>query len=386
MTKVKLLIVCTFLGIVNRGFEVSAQENFNILSQESSFDVVLIKGGGKAEDKEITPWNPLLSDSVRAQKLTESLGKLLRKKPKYMKKTAFFLTLLPHIAQEKPDVIYFSEIELGRLLARWRRLTQQNYKLLFRNGANRLPPFPFDRIQQLNPGYLQAALERGVPAQKQILLPSGFPIASELTTLTPPEKENLQKQLGLPSNSPLLISVGAVNAKRKRMDYVIREVANLPEPRPYLLLLGQQDAETPQIFALGKQLLQDRFTIRTVPYREIANYYRVADALVFASTYEAFGRVYIEAMSQGLPCLVHDYEVSRFVLENEGDFADLTVNGNLTKLMTQVLAEDNIAKRHSRHRSAYERFSWDKLKPRYVDMIQDVAEEDLKLPTSVPIT
>ena len=385
MTKVKLFIVCTFLGIVNRGFEVSAQENFNILSQESSFDVVLIKGGREAEDKEITPWNPLLSDSARAQKLTESLGKLFRKKPKYMKKAAFFLTLLPHIAHEKPDVIYFSEIELGLLLARWRHLTQQNYKLLFRNGANRLPPFPFDRIQQLNPGYLQMALEQGVPAQKQILLPSGFPIASELTTLTPPEKENLQKQLGLP-NSPLLISVGAVNAKRKRMDYVIREVANLPEPRPYLLLLGQQDAETPQIFALGKQLLQDRFTIRTVPYREIANYYRVADAFVFASTYEAFGRVYIEAMSQGLPCLVHDYEVSRFVLENEGDFADLTVNGNLTKLMTQVLAEDNIAKRHSRHRSAYERFSWDKLKPRYVDMIQDVANENVKLPISVPIT
>ena len=385
MTKVKLLIVCTFLGIVNRGFEVSAQENFNILSQESDFDVVLIKGGGEAGEKEITPWNPLLSDRAIAQKLTESLGKLFQKKPNYMKKAAFFLTLLPHIAQEKPDVIYFSEIELGRLLARWRHLTQQNYKLLFRNGANRLPPFPFDRIQQLNPGYLQAALERGVPAQKQILLPSGFPIASELTTLTLSEKENLQKQLELP-NSPLLISVGAVNAKRKRMDYVIREVANLPEPRPYLLLLGQQDAETPPIIALGKQLLQDRFTMRTVPYREIANYYRVADAFVFASTYEAFGRVYVEAMSQGLPCLVHDYEVSRFVLENEGYFADLTVNGNLTKLLTQVLAEDTIAKHHSRHQSVYERFSWDKLKPRYVDMIQDVANEDVRLPISVPIT
>ena len=386
MTKVKLFIVCTFLGIVNRGFEVSAQENFNILSQESNFDVVLIKGGGEAGDKEITPWNPLLSDSAIAQKLTESLGKLFRKQPKYMKKAVFFLTLLPHIAQEKPDVIYFSEIELGRLLARWRHLTQQNYKLLFRNGANRLPPFPFDRIQQINPGYLQAALERGVPAQKQILLPSGFPITSELTTLTPPEKENLQKQLGLPSNSPLLISVGAVNAKRKRMDYVIREVANLPEPRPYLLLLGQQDAETPQIFALGKQLLQDRFSIRTVPYREIVNYYRVADAFVFASIYECLPRVYVEAMSQGLPCLVHDYEVSRFVLEDEGYFADLTVNGNLTKLLTQVMTEEDLSKRHSRHRSVYERFSWDKLKPRYVDMIQDLANENVRLPISVPIT
>ena len=385
MTKVKILIVCTFLGIINRGFEVSAQENFNILSQESSFDVVLVKGGGEAGDKEITPWNPLLSDSVIAQKLAEGLGNSLRKKPIYVKKTSFFLSLLPLIAQEKPDVIYFSEIELGGLLAWWRRLTKQNYRLLFRNGANRLPPFPFDLIQQLNPGYLQAALERGVPAQKQILLPSGFPIAAKLTTLTPIEKENLQKQLGLP-NSPLLISVGAVNAKRKRMDYVIREVANLPEPRPYLLLLGQQDAETPQIFALGKQLLQDRFSIRTVPYREIVNYYRVADAFVFASIYEGLPRVYVEAMSQGLPCLVHDYDVSRFVLEDEGYFADLTVNGNLTKLLTQVMSEEDLSKRHSRHRSVYERFSWDKLKPRYVDMIQDLANENVRLPISVPIT
>jgi hypothetical protein len=36
------------------------------------------------------------------------------------------------------------------------------------------------------------------------------------------------------------------------MDYVIREVASLPEPRPYLLLLGQETPDSPEIIKLGQ--------------------------------------------------------------------------------------------------------------------------------------
>jgi hypothetical protein len=49
------------------------------------------------------------------------------------------------------------------------------------------------------------------------------------------------------------------------MDYLIEEVARLSKPRPYLLLLGQQEAESSEIIQRGKQLLgTENFQLRTV--------------------------------------------------------------------------------------------------------------------------
>jgi glycosyltransferase involved in cell wall biosynthesis len=155
------------------------------------------------------------------------------------------------------------------------------------------------------------------------------------------------------------------------MDYVVREVADLPEPRPYLLLLGQQEAESPEIIKLGKSLLGEKnFQVRTVNQHEVADYYKVANAFVLASLNEGFGRVFLEAMSHGLPCLTHDYEISRYILGEDGYLADLSVRGSLANLLLRVLAENGSeAKRRLRHQRVYERFSWENLRSSYVDML-----------------
>jgi glycosyltransferase involved in cell wall biosynthesis len=81
--------------------------------------------------------------------------------------------------------------------------------------------------------------------------------------------------------------------------------------------------------------------------------------------------VLVEAMSYGLPCLAHDYEITRFVLGNEGYLGNFELVGSLTGLISQVLAEgDDESKRRFRHRSVYNRFSWEKLRPSYIEMIQ----------------
>ena len=166
--------------------------------------------------------------------------------------------------------------------------------------------------------------------------------------------------------------MGAINRAHKRMDYVIREVASLPEPKPYLLLLGQPDSDYSDILQLGNQCLGvDNFQIRTVAQKDVSHYYRVADAFILASLKEGFGRVFLEAMSYGLPCLAHDYEIPQFILGKEGYMGNLKLTGSLAALIGKVLAEgDDESKRYLRHTSVYNRFSWEKLRPHYVDMIQ----------------
>lgn len=72
-----------------------------------------------------------------------------------------------------------------------------------------------------------------------------------------------------------------------------------------------------------------------------------------------------------LLCLAHDYGVTGFLLEEKGYLANFELTGSLANLIPQALAEsDNVAKRRLLHRHTYDRFSWDKLRPDYVKLIQ----------------
>ncbi len=373
---IKVFLVSTFLGHVNRGHEAFTRQCFDVLSKETSIDTILFKGGESSHGKEIALRSPLFNGSQTADKLTKSVAKLMRVKQNYLQQVLFFFSLLPYIAREQPDIIYLSEIKVTNLLGRWKRLSKQKYKILLSNGGPTPPPFPLaDYVQQIASTHLKKAIEAGVPDEIQSLLPQGFYIEPTLQLLTPSEREALRDQLGLPAKRPIVISVGAIKA-RKRMDYVIREVAGIPEPRPYLVLLGQPEEETDNVIELGNKLLgAEHFLLKTVLSKEVMNYYKVADAFVLASLSEGLARVFVEALSQGLPCLVHDYEVTRFALGDEGYFADFNLSGSLTALISKVLAEgQDYSKCHSRHQSAYERFSWDKLSPKYVEMFQHVAQ------------
>lgn len=368
---IKVFIPCSGLARIKRGFESFTRECFDALVDEPSVQFTLFKGTGESHDKEFTLWNLPRSDWSAIQ-----LGKLVGRSSYNIEQSTFFLSLLPHIYRENPDIIYFSDINLGHALWHWKRLTRKKYKLLISNGTPQDPPFlRWDHVQQLTPVNYQHALDSGVSAKKQSLVPLGFHLSSQLQILTSLERKVLRSKLRLPEDRFIILSVGWIDKSHKRMDYLIREVASLPEPRPYLLLLGHQDTESSGIIKLGIQLLgSNNFQVRTAESDEVSNYYKVADIFVLASLIEGFGRAYVEAMSHGLPCLAHDYEVTQFVLGAEGYLDNFKLEGSLAGLILKVLVEPyNELKRNLRHQSVYNRFSWEKLSPKYLEMIQNCA-------------
>jgi glycosyltransferase involved in cell wall biosynthesis len=160
------------------------------------------------------------------------------------------------------------------------------------------------------------------------------------------------------------------------MHYLIEEVARLPEPRPFVLMAGQVESETEGLRELARRLLgDDGHSIRTVPQREVVDIGRASDTFVLASLGEGLPRALIEALSFGLPCLTHDYGVSRFALGPYGHFGDFTRPGSLAGLIAEradAEPSDDLAR--ERHRYAYENFSWDRLRQRYVEMLGAVAQ------------
>ena len=374
----RVFLLCSGLGHINRGYETFTQECFDALHDCPELDLLLFKGGGSPDQDQRVLWN-----LPRDQWVAKFLAKISRRSSYFIEQMTFFLALIPRIARLNPQVIYFSDANIGNFLWHWRRLTRKNYQLLLSNSAPYVPPFlRYDYVQQVTAFHYDFAIAAGESAVKHCLVPYGIRLEPQFIPVSPSAKTQLREQLGLPTERPIIISVAALNIRQKRVDYLISEVARLDGPRPFLLLLGQQDEETPAVLELAReQLGAGHYAAKTVSPAEVANYYRASDLFVLASLEEGFGRVFLEAMAQGLPCLAHDYGVPRYVLGEQGYFCDFTQAGTLAKLIQEVIptiSDPNQAQ--ERHGDIYRRFGWEHVRPQYIEMLQHASQSRGQMP------
>jgi 1,2-diacylglycerol 3-alpha-glucosyltransferase len=366
----RVLLVCPGLEHAHRGFEAFARECFEALRDRPEIELELVKGSGTRRPQETVI--PTLTRDTRAAQL---LGRWISREPFVVEHVAFAFALIPLLVHRRPDVVYFSEWHVGRVLAKWRDASRQPLALVFANGAFASLHFHhLDRVQQFVPGAIEYSVRRGESASNQELLPLAVSIERDFEPPADGDRSALRRRLGLPADRRVVFSAAALARHHKRLDYLIEEIASMPDPRPFLLLAGDEEEETPGIRRLARERLGvDGHDIRTVPAAEMPDHYRASDALVLASLWEMFGRVLVEAQSHGLPCLAHEHPVMQWVLGEHGDTADLRQPGAVAAwLQGPIDASDDA--RHRRHRSAYERFSWDTLADRYVGMLRGAAK------------
>ena len=312
----------------------------------------------------------------RSTSLADFLANVFKKDGYFVEQFTFFFGFLPYLFTRRPDVIFYSDFFLGTFLWNFREKIGKKlglkYKLVFCNGAPNGPPFTrCDLVQQLLPCFLKQALDAGEPPEKHFLLPLGLEIEADVI-YSKEEKLALRKKLGVPVDRKIVLSIGAVQASHKRMDYLIREMTSLPKGEYFLVILGQFGAESRQIQDLAQSLLPGSHLITSVHFDQVGQYYAMADIFVLCSLKEGFGLVYIEALRAGLPVLAHDFPVSREVLQSEGIFADFRKEGSLTKLIesasndAELLSDQAAQRRRDFVRNTY---SWSVLKKRYAQML-----------------
>ena len=361
---VRVLLACSGLEHAHRGYESFARECFDRLKDDPRLDLLLVKGSGPDGHRE---------RAVRSLKRDDAITRALarvRGNELQVEQFAFAFSLLREIRRHDPEVVYFSEWYTGVGLNMLRRVNRRDYALVLSNGSMAPEGFePFDRVHQHTAPALEFVLARGADPSRQTLLPVAFELPDAVPTAE--ERDALRDRLGLPRDRPVLISVAALNRWHKRLDYVISEIARLPEPRPYLLLVGHPEPETEGVAALASELLgDDGYSIRTVPRKEVDGLLRASDFFVLGSLAEGLPRALVEGMAHGLRCLAHDYSVARFALGEHGLLADFTQPGALAGLL-----EANVERPHSiegaqaRRRFVYDNFSWDELQPQYVEML-----------------
>ena len=363
-----VFLVCSGLGRIRRGFESFTNECFNELSHADPFDIWLLQGRGKQSKRRRT-----VISLFRKSRFTRWLARITGKTPYFIEQVTFGFCALPYLLAKKPDLIFVSDGTLANMLWHFRRLFGLKYKILFSNGGplnNDLGRW--DHIQQLVPAHMKKALDLGIPSDKQTLLPYAVKIQKDYAPANEREKAELRAKLGLPIDRKIILSVGIINKHHKRMDYIIREVASMPEPSPYLLILGQCEAETPEIEAMAHEVLgEPNYSIRSVEPEDTEQYYRLSDVFVLASLMEGLARVFLEALAAGLPAIAHNYEVPKYVFDENEHFIDMKINGALTQKLRELVGLPHYeGAARSRHAQAYNRFSWDRLIQDYIRMFQ----------------
>jgi len=373
----RVLMFCTGTGIYNRGVETLFREMFDGLRAplcDRNIDLRFLTGGGPTNEYEARVWC-----LRRTGRLAKLLGRCVRRDAYTIEQLTFLPGLIRRIRAIKPHVVYYGDGAVARRLYAWRNRIGVPYRLAFNNGAPLHPPqWGVEMVHQVAPFYYDEAIAAGESKERNVLIPQGIivpdgnPVAS-----TPGTQAAARAELCLPLERKIVISVGAVGMHtHKRVPYTISEIARIaPETRPFLLLLGAFDETTPQVQQDATRLLgAGNFAIRSVPYEQVCRYYHAADVFTLGSVKEGFGRVYIEALCEGLACVVHDQAVMRYVLGEHGIFADFTCEGTMSEAITQQLLHPNTPADMMRRREYVRaRFSWNVLAPDYARMFEQCA-------------
>lgn len=321
----KIALLCSGLGHVNRGHEVFARDLFEMMA--GTIDITLFKGGGESAQNEVVVENiPRNSPELSSIHITASpkWQKAMQEQERIRIETETFAhAALKPLLQGRYDVIHCLEQEVCNRLYSLRHLFPKTPKFLFSNGgaipAKKLPACDF--VQEHTEYNLKSS-----DRKKAFVIPHGV----DTRRFHPAIKSNFRAQHGIPEDAFVIISVGTVCYSHKRMDYVIKEVSQLPDA--YLIIVGQECADTPEIIALGNQLMPNRIIFTKMPHDQLPLAYAAADVFVLGSLFETFGIVYIEAMAMGLPVFCTNHPNQRSIVR-DGVFLDMSQPGTLSRAL-----------------------------------------------------
>ena len=371
--QMKVALLCSGLGNIHRGHEVFARDLFNLL--EDDVDITLFKGGGTPLAREWViehvPRNTKYLDDMHlpvAPKWQSAAQEVERMR---VEGETFAYASLKHLLEGDFDVIHCLEQEVCNVIYGFRHLFRKPPKILWSNGGA-LPAASqpqCDFVQEHTEGNLANSNR-----EKAFVIPHGI----DLQTFHPGVETDFRSQHGIPPDAFVVISVGTICYWHKRMDYVIREVAAVPDA--WLVIVGQESSDSPAIKALGREFMEDRIIFTTMPHNELPKAYAAADVFVLGSLFETFGIVYIEAMAMGLPVICTNHPNQKSIVK-EGVFIDMKQSGALAIVLsgTNRNALNDFAEKGLR--IVTEHYDLQVLKRHYIAHYQRIAASQPHLPT-----
>lgn len=361
----KIFLVCTGLGIVERGFESYIYSLATKLA-ESKFDFLLFSSN-KLNSTD-TFWKKIPAVSRKNKMFNFFFGYNITSEIELI---TFFFPLCIHILKKKPSVIYLGEYNLYCYLFKFRSFFKLNFALTLYTGGQVVPGI-FDKkkdfVHHVTNIYIDTLRQNGFPDDHQFLIPH---FVSNNFKVNDSFVESLRTKI---SPKKIILSVGIIDRDIKRMDLLIRILANAKDTF-FPIILGEASEQTKNIIEEANFLFGDnQFIITKVNRNELANYYKAADAFVLLSPKESFGLVYLEALEAGLPVIACDFQESRFVLMDSVKYISDDQLLQLPTYLKTIIESNNIDEAKKRNEFVLDNYSWKKLKPAYLNMFNIISK------------
>lgn len=224
--------------------------------------------------------------------------------------------------------------------------------------------------------YVGSALEKvGIPRIKIVRIPNGVDIHKFMPNM---HKKRLKKFYSIPKNDIVFTYVGRI-AGQKRPFTLIRFFSKLSErlENAWLIVAGDgalldSAKHLASILDLKKVLF-----LGYVNDEELPSVYACSDFYLMTSIYEGQPITVLEAMASGLPPIVSDIPILRYIVEesNSGLVLDFENVEEAVEKTLQFIKEEDL-QGHSRRARLFteEKHSWEKVTNQYVQLFNKLSK------------
>jgi glycosyltransferase involved in cell wall biosynthesis len=207
-------------------------------------------------------------------------------------------------------------------------------------------------------------------ANRVVSIPNGVDIDTFAPAPRAGDPEGLRESLGLDGERPLAIFVGS-EWERKGLEPAIRALALAR--RWELLVVGNGDRERYE--ALARELGVSEAVHFAGVSRNTAPLYRLADAFVFPTSYEAFPLVALEAAASGLPLVAPPVNgIRELVRDGVNGYLIDRDPGTIADRLQRLSSDPGLRERIAREarRSALQ-YSWEQMVARHDALYAEAA-------------
>lgn len=366
-------MLCSGLGIANRGMESRASETASMLD-EQGLNVILV-GGGR-------PISPLQQREPCIPRHSFVFGGRYSLIPiKYrirVEETTFSYTVGRWGAGMDQDGLLFFVFQprVARQLMKLKRKGRLKAPIMVTNGFTHYPRLlkAFEFVHVLAPYYIDLANRLGIDTRRWYFAPQ----VVDTNMFRPLANLRIRETLGIAQDEFVVLCVGAID-RYKRIDHAIREFSTLRKSlsKAKLLIVGEVESESAAIVELGRSMLGKDVIFRVARHSTMPEVYAAGDVFVLPTRREITGNVFTEAMASGVPAIGDDYEVTRWIIGDGGDTVDMRRTGELASLLETYAKDDSYRKSRARnaHERALEVFSKQVVVPQYLRMFESAIRE-----------
>ena len=179
-----------------------------------------------------------------------------------------------------------------------------------------------------------------------------------------------RERLGIPTDKLVVLMVSAL-IPSKRVDVGIRSISRIPNAH---LVIAGEGPMRPELERLAANLIPERFSLMSLPAKEMPSLYHSADVFLHLSKEELFGNVFLEAMACGLPIVAHDSARLRWIVGDKQLLVDTEAHSEIIAAINASASVSLDDKRDIIAKASD--FSWARVGNMYREFLQSVVAEN----------